>query len=260
MKYFRIYRRLAVMSFAVQASTPLSSTGYLLGKLARLGFFLVFLSAIFRHTQALAGYSLEEAALFFLTFNIVDILAQLFFRGIYGIRGLIRDGDFDYFLIQPLNVLFRVAFNNVDFLDAITILPVFAVTFYALKRIPGALSWLHGTAYIALVLNGLLIALAIHVAVAALAVLTQELENTIWIYRDLMTLGRFPSDIYDGPMRAVLTYLVPIAVMTSFPAKAFMGRLSWAWAGYALMVASASLALSLAFWRHATRRYTSVSS
>jgi len=72
------------MSFAVQASSPLSSFGYLLGKMVRISFFLIFLSAIFKHTDALAGYTLEQAALFFLTFNIVDILAQLFFRGIYG--------------------------------------------------------------------------------------------------------------------------------------------------------------------------------
>src|ERR1700694_5454902 len=112
MKYFRIWYRLAVNIYGVQASSPLSSFGYLLGKLVRIVFFLVFLAAIFKHTQALAGYSLEEVALFFLTFNIVDILAQLFFRGIYGIRALIREGDFDYFLIQPVNVLYRVAFNT----------------------------------------------------------------------------------------------------------------------------------------------------
>jgi len=57
-----------------------------------------------------------------------------------------------------------------------------------------------------LALNGLLIAFAIHIVVASLAVLTQEMENTIWIYRDLMTLGRFPSDIYDSPMRAILIF------------------------------------------------------
>src|ERR1041385_1081509 len=107
MKYLRIYARLAIMSFEVQAESFLSSFGYLLGKLVRLGFFLFFLISIFKHTDAIAGYTLPEAALFFLTFNIVDILAQLFFRGIYGIRALIREGDFDYFLIQPANVLYR---------------------------------------------------------------------------------------------------------------------------------------------------------
>src|SRR5216683_1504025 len=112
MRYLRIWGRLAIMSFMVQAES-----------------FLSFLFSIFKHTDALVGYTLPEVALFFLTFNIVDILAQLFFRGIYGVRSLIREGDFDYFLIQPVNVLYRVAFNMVDFLDVVTMIPVFAITY-----------------------------------------------------------------------------------------------------------------------------------
>ena len=265
MRYFRIWCRLAIMSFEVQAESFISSFGYLLGKLVRIGFFLFFLFSIFKHTDALTGYTLPEVALFFLTFNIVDILAQLFFRGIYGVRSLIREGDFDYFLIQPTNVLFRVAFQTVDFLDVVTILPVFAITFYIFRQIgrqPGQSHWhsIHIVLYAILTLNGLLIAFAIHIAVAALAVLTQELENTIWIYRDLMTLGRFPVDIYDAPMRGILTFIVPVAVMVSFPAKAYLGKLDPIWLAHAFLMATTSLALALYFWRFATRRYTSVSS
>jgi ABC-2 type transport system permease protein len=260
MKYLRIWVRLAIISFLVQMESFVSSFGYLLGKLVRIGFFLFFLFSIFKHTSALAGYTLPEVALFFLTFNMIDILAQLFFRGIYGIRSLIREGDFDYFLIQPANVLFRVAFHTVDFLDVLTIIPVLFITAYVLRQIPGGVTTWRLVQYSLLILNGLIIAFAIHIAVASLAVLTQELENTIWIYRDLMTLGRFPSDIYDAPMRGILTFLVPVAVMVSFPAKAYLGKLAPIWLLHALGMAMTSLALSLYFWRFATRRYTSVSS
>ena len=247
----------------VQAESFISSFGYLLGKLVRLGFFLFFLFSIFKHTDALAGYTLPEVALFFITFNIVDILAQLFFRGIYSVRSLIREGDFDYFLIQPTNILFRVAFHTVDFLDVLTIIPVFYITFYITRHIPDGVPTaptVHWFRYIFLTLNGLLIAFAIHIVVASLAVLTQELENTIWIYRDLMTLGRFPADIYESPMRGILTFIIPVAVMVSFPVKAFLGKLDTIWLFHALLMALSSLAFSLYFWRFATRRYTSVSS
>lgn len=259
-KYFRIYWRLALMSFATQATTPLSSFGYLLGKMARIVFFLIFLAAIFKHTESISGYSLEEAALFFLTFNIVDIVAQLFFRGIYGIRTMVRDGDLDYFLIQPLNVLYRISFNTVDFLDLVTIAPVLVVTGYVFHKIPQPILWDHLALYGILLFNGLVIAFAFHVLVASLAVITQELENTIWIYRDLMTLGRFPADIYDRPMRLILTFVVPVAVMISFPAKAYLGQLPKIWVFHSFWMAALSLGLTLWFWGYATRRYTSASS
>ncbi len=246
------------MSFLVQAESFISSLGYLLGKCVRIGFFLFFLFSIFRHTDAIAGYSIKEIALFFITFNVVDIVAQLFFRGIYGVRGLIREGDFDYFLIQPVSPLFRVAFNTVDFLDVLMIFPILGLAAFIIRQLD--VSFLQIVLYVILSLNGLLIAAAIHIAVASMAVLTQELENTIWIYRDLMTLGRFPSDIYSAPMRGILTFIVPVAVMISFPAKACLGMLSPYWLLHAFFMAMTSLTLSLHFWRFATRRYTSVSS
>lgn len=246
------------MSFLVQAESFISSFGYLIGKFVRIGFFLFFIVSIFKHTDAIAGYTMNEIALFFITFNVVDIIAQLFFRGIYGVRSLIREGDFDYFLIQPTNVLFRVAFHSVDFLDVLTAIPVLAATGYLIHTLNVPIFQI--VLYIALALNGLFIAFAIHVVVAAMAVLTQELENTIWIYRDLMTLGRFPSDIYATPMKNILIFIVPIAVMISFPAKALLGKLSGYWIGEAFLMSATSVALSLLFWRFATRRYTSVSS
>jgi ABC-2 type transport system permease protein len=259
-KYLRLWWRLAVMSFLVQADSPVSSMSYFLGKLARLGFFFIFLIAIFRHTNSVAGYSFNETALFFLTFNLVDVLGQLLFRGIYGIRSLIREGQYDYYLIQPTSTLYRVAFSTVDFLDLMTLLPVLFLTALVMHRIAGEWRWFPTVSYVVLALNGLLIAFAIHVAVASLSVWTQELENTIWIYRDLMTLGRFPSDIYAKTMQRVLTFGVPIAVMVSFPAKAFLGKLSPAWFAGALLISVGSVALSLRFWSFANRRYTSVSS
>jgi ABC-type uncharacterized transport system permease subunit len=48
--------------------------------------------------------------------------------------------------------------------------------------------------------------------------------------------------------------------MVSFPAKAFLGKLEFIWLFQALVMAATSVALSLLFWRFATRRYTSVSS
>jgi ABC-2 type transport system permease protein len=260
MKYPRIWWRLAIMSLKTQMSNPIASVGYLLGKLFRLVFFIIFLLAIFQHTDRLAGYTLPESALFFLTFNAVDIMAQLFFRGIYGIRSIVRDGEFDYFLIQPTHLIWRVCFNTVDFLDLGMLMPIFGTIFYLFKKIPGIFSLGPALLYAVLLMNGMIIAFAMHLAVAGLAVWTQEMDNSIWIYRDLITLGRFPPTIYDTPLRMAMTYGIPIAVMVSFPAEAALGTLSGRLLIVAVIMSGLSLGASLLFWQFSTRRYTSVSS
>jgi ABC-2 type transport system permease protein len=259
-KLIQVWWRMAVMSLGQQMSYGLGSFGFLFGKLIRLFFFFAYIVAVFRHTSTLAGYSLAETVLFFLTFNVVDITAQVFFRGIYGARRAVQEGDLDFYLIQPCPPLLRLAASMVDVVDLVTLLPVLVLLALTLPGLPAGIGPLRVLAYAVLVFNGIVIALAMHIVVAALSVRTQELENTIWIYRDMMFLGRFPIDIYAGPLKLALTFLIPIGVMTSFPSKALLGLLAPAQMLYAVAVAAAAMTFSLWFWRDALARYTSVSS
>lgn len=258
-KFLRVWMRMAVMSFNAQLSYGVGSLGFLLGKLIRLFFFFAYIVAIFTHTTSLGGYTLAQTVLFFLTYNVVDITAQVFFRGIYGARRAVQDGDLDYYLIQPCPPLVRLAASTVDFLDVATLVPVLALLGLTCTRL-GPISPLELAAYGLLLVNGVLIALAIHIAVAAIAVRTQELENTIWIYRDMMFMGKFPADIYGPAARAALTFVVPIAVMTTFPAKALLGLLSPAWTLYSFALCGALMGSALWYWRDCVRHYTSSSS
>lgn len=258
-RYLRIWTKMAAMSLQVQLSYSLGSAGFLLGKLIRIGFFFAFVMAVFQHTDTVAGYTLVEMAVFFLTFNLVDIAAQILFRGIYGARRVVAEGDFDFYLVQPCSPLFRMLLTSVDFLDVATALPVLVLMGIVFQHLP-ILPLSHYLLYLLLCANGIAIAMAIHVFVAGLAVRTQELENSIWLYRELMFMGKFPVDIYGEVARWALTFLVPIAVMTTFPSKALLGRLSTTWVFYSLALGAALLALSLAFWADSVRRYTSSSS
>lgn len=258
-KYFRIWTRTASMAMQAQLTYRLGSFGFLLGKMIRLVFFFAFVVAIFSHVETVAGYSLVETALFFLTYNLVDMIAQIFFRGVYGARRTVTEGDFDFYLVQPCSPLFRMVCSTVDFLDIITLLPVLVMIGMTFARLP-AYEWTRYAAYALLVGNGVALIFAIHVFVAGLAVRTQELENAIWIYRDVMFMGKFPVDVYARPVRAALTFAVPIAVMTTFPAKALLGLLSPGWAAYAAGLSAASVALSAVWWRGSVARYTSSSS
>ncbi len=263
-KYASVWWRLAQNAFLMQFANRWSSLGWLGGKLVRLVFFIVFIAAIFRHVSSVAGYSMEQVALFFLTFNLVDIVVQILFRGIYMIGRDVREGDLDFYLIQPINPLFRICSNWVDFLDFLTLLPVLGLIVYIFPRIlhtyTAAELILNGLIYVVLCLNGIVIAFSIHVLVASVTVWTQQLENSIWMYRDLVSLGRFPVDIYPRFMRVILTYVFPISVMISFPSKALLGILAPEKILLAFVISGVLLFVALSTWKQALKRYTSVSS
>src|SRR5689334_12379638 len=136
-KYLKLWWILCLCSFRTQMSNSLASSGYLIGKLVRFGFFLAYLLAIFHHLPGLKGYDMPSVVLFFMTFNLIDVGAQFLFRGLYGVKTLIDEGDFDKILTQPAHVLFRISSMGVDLLDLLTLIPILGVTAWTLGKIPG---------------------------------------------------------------------------------------------------------------------------
>lgn len=248
------------MNFEAQygSGSRLNTALLILGKLIRLLFILIFLIYLFSHTKTLAGYNLYQTLLFFMTFNLVDVLAQFFFRGIYVTRSLVREGYFDTVLVKPINPLFRLASHTIDFLDLLFLLPVVAVLAFVITKL-GPITPIGILLYIFLCFVGFIIAMAIHIVIASLAVKTQEIDNEIWIYRDLMTMGRFPIDIYSAPIQFILTFVVPVAVMISIPSKALIGNLSFEWIFISVAIASIFFCFSLLFWRYSLKQYSSIS-
>jgi ABC-2 type transport system permease protein len=114
--------------------------------------------------------------------------------------------------------------------------------------------------YIILILNGLLVAAAFHIAVLALGIITLEVDYVIWMYRDLMNLGKLPVDVYKQPLRGILTFLVPVALMVTVPAKVAMGLFTLPNIAISLAGGMLIFYLSLRFWKFALRYYTSASS
>ena len=223
-KYFKIWWMMSRNSFSAIIDQKLALSVFLIGKVLRFIFFFGFLYFLLLGTKTLAGYSSNQVIFFFLTFNIIDVISQFLFREVYRFRPMIINGDFDLVLAKPLNPLFRVLMGAADVIDLVTIPPLVAATIYFGSLLhPSFISVFY---YLVLLLNGLLIAAAFHVIVLSFAIVTLEVDHTIMIYRDLTSLGRLPIDIYQQPLRAFLTYLLPVGIMITLPAKAMMGTMS----------------------------------
>ncbi len=259
-KYFRVWLKLASYSFKVDLANRFVAGFALSGKVLRFLFFLVFLFLLVRRTETLAGYNLYQMIFFFLTFNLVDILIQFFLRGVYDFRGLIVTGDFDLVLVKPINPLFRSLTGKTDVYDLMTLIAliIFMIIFLLRGYISLTLEGL--VLYLLLVVLSFIIGLAVHISVLAVGILTTEIENLIWIFRDLSGMGRVPIDVYREPLRTFLTVVIPVGVLMTFPAKALMGLLSWQWVIFSFVISGLFLLGSLRFWQYALTQYSSASS
>ncbi len=231
---------------------------FLAGKVLRFLMFFGFLFFLLKGTKNLAGYNLNQTIFFFLIFNFVDVIAQFLFREVYRFRPLVVNGSFDLVLAKPMSALFRVLMGGADVIDLLTIPPlIFAIYWVGNLLHPTPMQLV---LFLLLLINGLLIATAFHIAVLGLGIITLEIDHTVMIYRDLISLGRLPVDIYKEPLRSILTYLIPVGIMVTLPAKALMGIISPAGVILSLAIGILGIILAIRFWRFALTKYASASS
>ena len=258
-KYFKIWYFLTTIATQIALTSRLGAILFLIGKLLRFALFLVFIMVIYSQTQGIQGYSFWQVLFFFATFNLIDTASQFLLREVYRFRYYVLNGTFDYFLTKPMSPLFRSLFGGSDILDipmlAISIIFVYYSTFKLTTVAPIDL-----IIYGLLVINALIIALAIHIIVISIGVLTTEVDNTIMLYRDLTQMGRIPVDVYREPISWIITFVIPIGVMMTFPAKALMGLLSTQFVLISIFLSLTIFFLCLRFWKYAIKNYSSVSS
>lgn len=256
-KYLKVWLMMSKNSFLAVLSNKTVFLIFFFGKIMRFSFFALFLVFLVHGVDKVAGYGINEIIFFFLTFNLVDIIAQFLFREVYRFRQKVVSGDLDLILVNPLNSLFRVLMGGADFIDMIMIPPLlYAIFYFGIKLSPSPVQVFY---YFLLIVNGLLIATAFHIAVVSMAILTLEIDHSIMIYRDLTNLARFPVDIYKEPLRGILTYLVPIGLMITIPAKAMMGLISPIGVVGSLVLGGVLFFLSTKFWNFSLKHYASAS-
>ncbi len=232
---------------------------FLFGKLLRTVMAGVFIVVLLDRTKFLAGYTIQETLLFYMTYNIVDSITQLLYREVYRFRPLILSGDFDTILVKPVHPFVRVLIGGVDVLDIIPTVLYIAAAGYLLAIIPGIeavnLIW-----YTLLILNGIFIATAFHILVLALGIISTEVDHTIMIYRDITRFASFPIDIYSEPLRSIITFVLPVGIMMAFPVKSVLGILAPEFIFISFAVALLFMLFSIMMWQLALAKYQSASS
>lgn len=257
--YTNIWWKLTLATTQLAFQSRFGAILFLIGKVVRFFFFLAFIFILVGKTKEIAGYSLWEIIFFYATFNFIDTVPQFFFRNVYRFRAQIINGYFDNILTKPLPSLFHPLFGGSDMLDLVILFASVFFIFFAGFHIEHVTS-LSIFFYMLLLANGLLIATAFHIFVLGIGILSTAVDNTVMLYRDLTQMGRLPVEIYQQPLRGLITFVIPVGIMMTFPGQALMGLLSWQGVVIALSIGAVLFVASLRFWRYSLGRYTSASS
>jgi ABC-2 type transport system permease protein len=106
----------------------------------------------------------------------------------------------------------------------------------------------------------LLVMYSIAIAVVSIAFVAVRVDNLMFLFQSIFDAARWPSSVFRGVLAVLFTFVLPLALMTTYPALALLGKLTLPTALGAAVGSIAFAAAARATWRMSMRRYTSASS
>lgn len=225
-----------------------------------LGSGLATLGVVYSQTTALGGWNLGEAVVLLGTYQIVSGLRAAFIEpNVVWFAGQVKAGKLDDLLLKPVSSLYLSSLGACAPLALAQVVVGGLVLVGGLRSLDAAPTLLGVAGWLVLLSAGIVITWASRVLVASLALWLPGVDLDV-VYGALWQFGRYPVTIYRQPMRFVLTYALPVAFISTFPALALTRRADPAVIAAGLAVALIAVALVQVVWNAGLRRYTSATS
>lgn len=219
---------------------------------------LVPLLVLFRDRQTVVGWTWAEAlvvvAFFTLLKGILDGGIQ---PALQNVVEQIRKGTFDFVLLKPADAQLLVSTSRFEVWKAADVLggmALLAWAFHELGRWPGPMEIV---ATLALLVGAVAILYSLWILVVSLAFFVVKIDNLSYLFSSIYDAARWPSSVYRGILSVLFTFVIPLAVMTTFPALSILGRLESGPFLGALAGAAAFSWVARQVWKKAIGRYTS---
>lgn len=211
-----------------------------------------------RNVGALPGWSFPEMVVvvgwFTLLKGIIDGAVN---PSLLVVVEHIRRGTLDFVLLKPADAQFLVSsakFEPWKVLDVLAGVGMCAWGFAALGRWPAPLDL---AAALLLLGSACLVLYSTWILVVSAAFWVVRLDNLAYLFLSIFDFARWPVTVFRGAVRFVFTFVIPLALMTTYPALALLGRLEPARALLALVGALGVAAVARLVWLRSLRHYTS---
>lgn len=260
MNYLRllgVYLRIGAMgemqyriNFFVQLFQSLLELGTAIGGLA----------VIFTYTNSVGGWSPDEVLALVGVYTLVGgLIGLVIYPGMELFIESVRDGMLDFTLVKPEDAQLLISVHSVDIWKLIDIGLGIAVLVVALVRLHEKVGIAEAAFFISMLLTGAVIIYSFWLILATLAFWFVRIENILEIFRSMYEAGRWPVSLYPGWLRFILSFIVPVAFVTTVPAEALTGRLTPSTLLIAVVLAAVLLVVSRLFWKIGLRQYSGTS-
>ncbi len=222
---------------------------------------LVPLYVLFSIRDGVSGWTADEMLVVVGFFTMLKgVLACVIQPSLSQAVEHVRKGTLDFLLLKPADAQFLLSTSKLELPHLADVLAGIAIIGWALERIPGEVTARWVLLALALLTCAVAILYAMFILVVSLAFRVVKIDNMNYLLVSLFEAARWPSSIFRGALAIVFTFVIPLALLTTYPALALLGKAGLRHLATAIGVAIGLLALSRLVWNRAIRSYAGASS
>ena len=233
----------------------------MVGFLFTQGAGLLFLYIIFQNITALAGFSLNQILLMYGLSLIPKGIDHLFFDNIWLLPRYVRQGGMDRYMLRPINALYVFLIERFQpdaFGEIIlgTFLVITTLTNLSIPFDPVQFIVIFITLFI-----GIFIFTGLKLATASTSFWLKNSYPLIQVTYNLSDFMKYPITIFPKVMQVILTYVIPYALVSYYPAMYLFGEVSLIQLTlYLVLVTLFVIGLGLWVWQKGLKHYESTGS
>jgi len=210
--------------------------------------------------DTLGGWTWPELALLF-SFQLLaySLGAAMSFVQLRELEELVRLGTYDTLLVKPFSPWAYLVFSGLNIGYAGHIILAAALMAWAVLSIDFVWSVWSASFFIAALVSATLLTGALITMIGATALIWVRSNHLFSIFFGFWELTRYPPNIFPGGIQLILITAVPLALTSSVPVGALLGKpipILGGWAEPVSLVAGPIWVLmAIAHWRYATGKY-----
>jgi ABC-2 type transport system permease protein len=184
---------------------------------------IVFLYLVFAQIPDLQGWTLDQLIFIYGFAQIPRGIDHLFTDNLWMLSyWLVIDGDFDRYMLRPMNLFFQVISEKLQ-PDALGELLI-GIILVGMSLGKGILTVdaVHIVLFFVSVLAGALIYTSIKLFFSSLAFWVKQSGPFLQVAYEMADFAKYPTEIYGKVVRLLITWVIPFAFVAYLPASYFL--------------------------------------
>ncbi len=263
MRYLRLILKFLKASIQQEMAYSINFFIQFIYSLLNLGIGLAGLGILYNQIETIQGWDYASTLALLGIYLFVSAVRGLFIgpslEALAGMDGEIMAGKFDFTLLRPVNLQFLASFRYWQPFALLDLLLGIGVIIRAVT-LPGSSVTFPNILNFGLALTtGLVVLYATLLAFSSLVFWSPGFLFT-WVFDGLFQLARYPVGLYPEWSRLVLTWIIPVGVITTIPAKALTGSAMEGEIYAGMVLAGILYAGASMLFKFSVKRYASASS